>query len=263
MGIESSMMRKSTCVFGLVLGGLMGVSLLADTIQLKSGHKVQGEILKETEQEVYVDIGVDVVRIPVDRILSREVGDGAQAPSNKSAADGGGDEVFRTANLPFKSVKELAEEYGEGVVMVENPGGLGSGFIINERGYCVTNYHVVERETRLAVVIFDKTEAGDFVKRRITDVKIVAMNPYFDLALLQIPAVEGFKFTTVASLLTPIKKKATVSLRLAIHWASTVPCHRESSAPALAILRGLPTSRPQRRSTPATAVDRCSIRGAR
>ena len=198
MGIESSMMRKSTCVFGLVLGGLMGVSLLADTIQLKSGHKVQGEILKETEQEVYVDIGVDVVRIPVDRILSREVGDGAQAPSNKSAADGGGDEVFRTANLPFKSVKELAEEYGEGVVMVENPGGLGSGFIINERGYCVTNYHVVERETRLAVVIFDKTEAGDFVKRRITDVKIVAMNPYFDLALLQIPAVEGFKFTTVA-----------------------------------------------------------------
>lgn len=181
----------------MALVGVMVSPLQADTIQLKSGHKVQGEVLKETEREVYVDIGVDVVRIPVDRILSREAGDGATSDT-KGTTDGGSDEVFRTANLPFKSVKELAEEYGEGVVMVETPSGLGSGFIINDRGYCVTNYHVIEKETRLAVVIFDKTDAGDFVKRRITEVKILAMNPYFDLALLQIPPVEGFKLTTVA-----------------------------------------------------------------
>ena len=190
-------MRPTTRWLGLAFVGLMGTSLLADTIQLKSGHKVQGEILKETEREVFIDIGVDVVRIPVDRILSREAGDGAAADT-KGTTDGSSDEVFRTANLPFKSVKELAEEYGEGVVMVETPSGLGSGFIINDRGYCVTNYHVIEKETRLAVVIFDKTDAGDFVKRRITEVKILAMNPYFDLALLQIPPVEGFKLTTVA-----------------------------------------------------------------
>ncbi|RLS38649.1 MAG: peptidase S1 [Planctomycetota bacterium] len=191
------MMRPTTRWLGVAFVGLMGTSLLADTIQLKSGHKVQGEILKETEREVFIDIGVDVVRIPVDRILSREAGDGAAADT-KGTTDGNSDEVFRTANLPFKSVKELAEEYGEGVVMVETPSGLGSGFIINDRGYCVTNYHVIEKETRLAVVIFDKTDAGDFVKRRITEVKILAMNPYFDLALLQIPPVEGFKLTTVA-----------------------------------------------------------------
>ena len=198
MVVDTRMMRNWRCVLGLVIGGLVSLPLLADTIQLKSGHKVQGEILKETEAEVYVDIGVDVVRIPVDRILSREAGDGSQEQANKSAADGAGDDVFRTATLPFKTVKELAEEYGEGVVMVETPSGLGSGFILNERGYCVTNYHVVEKETRLAVVIFDKTATGDFVKRRIQDVKILALNPYFDLALLQIPAVEGFQFTTVA-----------------------------------------------------------------
>lgn len=174
--------------------------LQADTIQLKSGHKVQGEILKETESEVYVDIGVDVVKIPVDRILAREKGDGTESSvaSSSSSPDSNSDDVFRTARLPIKSVKELAEEYGEGVVLVETPSGLGSGFIINDRGYCVTNYHVVERETRIACVIFDKTASGDFVKRRIQDVKIVALNPYFDLALLQIPAVEGFQFTTVA-----------------------------------------------------------------
>lgn len=178
---------------------LITVPTVADTIQLKSGHKVQGDILKETETEVYVDIGVDVVKIPVERILGREKGDGTEAPkAGASAAEASSDDVFRTANLPIKSVKELAEEYGEGVVLVETSSGLGSGFILNERGYCVTNYHVVERETRIACVIFDKTESGDFVKRRIQDVKILALNPYFDLALLQIPAVEGFQFTTVA-----------------------------------------------------------------
>lgn len=198
MGIESSMMHNCRRFLGLVFLGLMSVPLHADTIQLKSGHKVQGEILKETEAEIYVDIGVDVVRIPVDRILSREAGEGADGATGKAPVDDMGDDVFRTANLPFKTVKELAEDYGEGVVMVETPSGLGSGFILNDRGYCVTNYHVVEKETRLAVVIFDKTATGDFVKRRIPDVKILSMNPYFDLALLQIPAVEGFQFTTVA-----------------------------------------------------------------
>jgi len=184
-----------------ILAGLLSLVAVpgsADTIQLKSGHKVQGEILKETETEVYVDIGVDVVKIPVERILGREKGDGTEAPKGANSADANSDDVFRTANLPIKSVKELAEEYGEGVVLVETSSGLGSGFILNERGYCVTNYHVVERETRIACVIFDKTESGDFVKRRIQDVKILALNPYFDLALLQIPAVEGFQFTTVA-----------------------------------------------------------------
>ncbi len=187
------------CVLGLLWGGLLSLPASADVIQLKSGQKVQGEILKETEQEVYVDIGVDVVRIPVERILAREKGDGTEpAAGQPVATDGMGDDVFRTANLPIKSVKDLAEEYGEGVVLVETPSGLGSGFILNKRGYCVTNYHVIERETRLAVVIFDKTATGDFVKRRIQDVKILALNPYYDLALLQIPAVEGFQFTTVA-----------------------------------------------------------------
>lgn len=183
----------------VLLGLLMSVPLGAETIQLKSGQKVQGEVLKETESEVYVDIGVDVVRIPVDRILHRDAGDGTEPATTKAGSDDAQtDDVFRTANLPFKSVKELAEEYGEGVVLVETGSGLGSGFIINDRGYCVTNYHVVERETRIAAVIFDKTDNGDFVKRRIQDVKILALNPYFDLALLQIPAVEGFQFTTVA-----------------------------------------------------------------
>ncbi|QDT56384.1 Putative serine protease HhoB precursor [Caulifigura coniformis] len=167
-------------------------SARAEVVELKSGQKIEGQVLKETDREVYVDVGVDVVRIPLDRILSRHDSAAEREPTQIEKND-----VFSTAKLPVKTVKELAEQFGEGVVLVQTPGGLGSGFIINDRGYCVTNYHVVEKETRISCVLFHKNKTGDFERRKIEDVKIIALNPFFDLALLQIPEQKDFKFTTV------------------------------------------------------------------
>ncbi len=165
---------------------------LAEVIELKTGQKIEGQVLKETDRELYVDVGVDVVRIPLDRVLSRHDSAAEREPTQIEQND-----AFSTARLPVKTVKELAEQFGEGVVMVQTPGGLGSGFIINDRGYCVTNYHVVEKETRIACVLFHKNKSGDFERRKIEDVKIIALNPFFDLALLQIPEQKDIKFTTV------------------------------------------------------------------
>ncbi|MCA9054339.1 MAG: trypsin-like peptidase domain-containing protein, partial [Planctomycetaceae bacterium] len=170
----------------------------AEVIELKSGQKVEGEVLKETDRDLYVDVGVDVLRVPLDRILSRY--SAGESPMGTEAT-GEADDVFQSARLPVRSIKQLAEMFGEGVVLVQTPSGLGSGFIVNSRGYCVTNYHVVEQETRISTTIFHKTPTGDFEKRRIKDVKIIALNPFFDLALLQIPKQEDFEFTTV--FLTP------------------------------------------------------------
>lgn len=175
---------------------LLAASLSADVIELNTGQRVEGEVLKEADDALYIDVGVDVIRIPKDRIRSRET----VTTSEDTAAATGREKpnaVYLTAELPRKSVKELAEEYGEGVVLVQTPSGLGSGFIINSRGYCVTNYHVVERETRIAVTIFHRSATGDLQRRRIDDVKILALNPYFDLALLQVPLQEEFDFKPV------------------------------------------------------------------
>lgn len=162
----------------------------ADIIELKTGQKLEGQVLKETPSELVIDVGVDVVRIPVPQIKSRTV------ESTEKAADSKTDkrDIYSTADLPIRTVKELAEKFGEAVVLVQTPSGLGSGFILDERGYCVTNYHVIEQETRIACTIFQKNEQGEFVRRRIDDVAIVAMNPFFDLALLQIPVQKDFKF---------------------------------------------------------------------
>src|SRR5437868_130444 len=125
-----------------IVGAFAGVLLLglccrADVIELKSGHKIEGEILKEQPDALVVDIGVDVIKIPLNQIRSRRASD---APE-KSATDVDEHQLYRTATLARKSVKDLAEQFGEGVVLIQTPSGLGSGFLVNENGFCVTNYH--------------------------------------------------------------------------------------------------------------------------
>ena len=164
----------------------------ADTIVLKSGQKIVGQVLKVQPDALLVDIGVDVVRIPVDRIEERI----EDKPSEKAeeTVDSG---LLRMARLPTRTVKELVSRFAEGVVLIQNPGGLGSGFIISEEGHCVTNYHVVEGQTRLAATIFHRQDNGEFERVAVRDVKILSLNPHFDLALIQIPKQEGIDFRPV------------------------------------------------------------------
>ncbi|WP_366918888.1 trypsin-like peptidase domain-containing protein, partial [uncultured Gimesia sp.] len=167
----------------------------ADWIELVSGHKIQGDVLKQNNTHLLVDIGIEVLRIPVEQIRSRTKSE--QAPNGKVPISKSKEGIYSIAELPVKSIKELARTYGEAVTLVQTSSGLGSGFIINDRGYCVTNYHVVEKETRIAVTIFHRTKSGEFQRRQIKDVEIVALNPFFDLALLRIPLQKDLSFRTV------------------------------------------------------------------
>ena len=83
------------CVAGFVAGVHQAC---ADTIELTTGQKIEGEILKVQADAIYVDVGVDVVRIPVDRIKSRVGGD---EPAEKPKETAG--EIFSTAKLPEKT----------------------------------------------------------------------------------------------------------------------------------------------------------------
>lgn len=180
-------------VLTLLACGQFASSLAAEMIELKTGHKIEGDILKEQPDALIVDIGIDVIKVPLNQIRSRHASD---AP-DKKPAEVEEHQLYRTATLPRKSVKELAEQFGEGVVLIQTPGGLGSGFLVNENGFCVTNYHVVEKETRIAATVFRRGPDGEFQRRRIDDVKIIALNPFFDLALLQLPAQKDLKYKPV------------------------------------------------------------------
>lgn len=189
-------MMKHVSLFGVAaLLFLTNTAASDELIELKSGQALRGEVLKERPHEILVDIGVDVVRVPRDQVAGRrsEGADQGDADDEPAVRKQG---VFRTADLPVSNVKDLAAQFGEGVVLVRTPSGLGSGFVLNEDGYCVTNYHVVERETRISVTIFQKL-AGEFVRRKIDNVRIVALNPFLDLALLRIPRQDDLEFTPV------------------------------------------------------------------
>lgn len=180
---------------GTLLTLVLSASATADTIVLKSGQKIEGQVLKVQEDVIFVDIGIDVIKVPVDSIDKRMEDDAKEEATDTATKTSAG--LLKMAKLPVKTVKDLVKRYAEGVVLIQNPGGLGSGFIVSEEGHCVTNYHVVEGQTRLAVTIFHRKENGEFERVAVRDVKILSLNPHFDLALLQIPKQEGIDFRPV------------------------------------------------------------------
>ncbi len=165
----------------------------ADVFELKTGNKIEGDVLKQQGDVLFVDIGIEVVKLPLSQIKTRT----ASKESANVPVEVHKHKLYRTAELPRRSVKDLTEKFGEGVVLIQTPSGLGSGFIVNESGFCVTNCHVIEKETRISATIFHRGADGEFNRRRVDDVRIIALNSFFDLALLQIPAQKDLVFKPV------------------------------------------------------------------
>jgi serine protease Do len=154
----------------------------ADTVTLKSGAVIKGQIIKRNDKRVWLDIGPNVIEFSLDDVETVET----EAVDKDAVVTI--ESLYHTArNLPELSPKEQAKRVGPAVIKVSTPSGLGSGVIINKDGYAITNAHVVQGETNLrATVWFPEPDGKTLSRVVIDDVQIVAVNNHVDLALVKI-----------------------------------------------------------------------------
>jgi serine protease Do len=193
---------------------LCGASLaIAETLQLKDNAAIAGKILSEKRDSVAVDVGYTVLVVPrgsITKILRGEEGEAATKastrPGGKSAAAQIVPETqssFYAASAkpaPERNVRDLVNLLGEAVVQVRTPGGLGSGFFINDEGFLITNFHVIEGETQISIEVYLQKD-GQLERKTCKEVRIVALNKFADLALLKVEDknLPKFKHTSLGS----------------------------------------------------------------
>lgn len=161
-----------------------------EVLDLGNGCKLQGRVLRATEQMVLLDVGFDVLRVPLASVLRRETVEGKRT---------GGiirQKLWSRAELPELSVAEGSKMMGEAVVKVETAAGQGSGFITHEDGWLVTNFHVVDGEVEVDIVVYPVVRGG-FEPRTIRKAKVVAINPALDLALVKMEPPKDLQLKTV------------------------------------------------------------------
>ena len=181
------------------LAALLGSSALfafADTLQLKDQAAVSGKILAEKSDALVVDVGYTVLLIP-RQVITRIIKAGEVKPAAVTVPAAAG-QFYATDNRPAatRDVSSLVKQIGEAVVQVRTPGGLGSGFFINDDGYLITNFHVIEGETEISVEVYHQRD-GQLDRETYKQVKIIAINKFHDLALLHIEDKNAPKFKPV------------------------------------------------------------------
>jgi serine protease Do len=181
----------------------------ADVIQLKDNAEIAGKIVADKRDQIAVDVGYTVLVVPRNQILKISKNDAPAAPAKTPAPAknpppegktlAATHPGFYTANpksAPERTVRELVNQLGEAVVQVRTPGGLGSGFILNDEGFLITNFHVIEGETQISVAVYHQHD-GQLEPKVYKQVRIVALNKFEDMALLKIEDKEAPKFKYV------------------------------------------------------------------
>lgn len=106
--------------------------------------------------------------------------------------------VFKSCapSTVFVTQTRVMVDYFAGVAQ-EVPAGSGSGFVWDDTGHVVTNYHVVEGARSLTVTFHDQQQF---------EAKVVGLEPRKDIAVLKVDAP--------AKLLVPIKVAKTMQLEV-------------------------------------------------
>lgn len=162
--------------------------------RLLGGGEVLGSLVKETPHEFYIDIGPTVIDVPKDTVVEKiplsERSKESESPLGLGTAAFDaetGSVVFGSgrASAGLLSQREVLEKVKKSVVLVSNPGGLGTGWFVSSEGRIVTNHHVVGRELYQTVTVFVKS-GEQWERKKIENNKVVAVSDLLDIAVIQL-----------------------------------------------------------------------------
>ncbi|MFU8847416.1 MAG: S1C family serine protease [Opitutales bacterium] len=187
------------CCKLLFLLALNGSLWAFQTIELKNGAALRGEVLAERSGSYYVDLGFDLIQVPKEAVAS--ILDAKKIADQKTPVMPNEEALYQvSASTDDRSIRDWIDDLGEAVALVQTPTGLGSGFVIHKDGYVVTNHHVISGEHRISITIFKQSER-ELNKVTYDKVRIVATSAEMDLALLKIDGevTEPFKIVSLAA----------------------------------------------------------------
>ena len=194
-------------LLSIAIIGFPSAPVFGDKVELKDAASITGRILAEKDEHIAVDVGYTVLMIPRDAITNittdePETENEPAVPAGPNTTPPASAEVAASlysnpgALREDKTVRELVTTLGEAVVQVRTPSGLGSGFFINEDGYLITNFHVIEGETQISIEVYHNND-GQLDRQSYKQVRIIAMNKFADLALLKVEDKNAPKFSWV------------------------------------------------------------------
>jgi serine protease Do len=203
-------------ILGTGVLALTAAIACGDVVELKDEASIKGRVIAEKAEHVAVDVGYTILMVPRSAIAKITTPKDEEPKAENGGGNGGNgaDEKGPNTTPPASAkiegalyqnpgalrkestVRELVSVLGEAVVQVRTPGGLGSGFFINEDGYLITNFHVIEGETQISIEVYHNRN-GQLDRRTYKQVRIIAMNKFADLALLKVEDKEAPKFAWV------------------------------------------------------------------
>ncbi len=179
------LMNRCLVTFALCLLTVLGPHAgTAETVILRGGVEITAPVLKQDSDVVVLDLGHTALSIPAAQVLSIET---ASDRGAGPAADSAG--LYTSRRLEHLQTSEAAKQFSPAVLVVRSPSGQGSGFLVNKKGFLITNFHVIRGQKRISVTRFIERD-GVLQRKTYEDVDIVAVDPFHDLAVLKIQESE-------------------------------------------------------------------------
>ena len=174
---QRKLLSLTLLLFTLAIGMVIGTVLSRDVVAAREGVaapdakplKMPDPVVLETEfTRVAKQARATVVHIQVQQLPKKTQ---ARAPQSKNPSE---DMFRRFFGLP--------DPFGGPGNQRRRRRGEGSGVIVDENGYIITNHHVIEKADRILVRLFHNGDSGD-VRH---DAKLIGFDPETDLAVIKI-----------------------------------------------------------------------------